>query len=149
MILAHAYNSSLSFCLFFADIDECSLFAEEICKKGRCENTMPGYECYCQQGFYYDGNLLECIGKRSGTQHKMAPQKKELKLCCMLGFVNVWWQIRVVVLWSHVLPQMWTNAMTSLCVLMVSASTLKGPSTASVTGPGPQTPTRRSVWWPQ
>lgn len=45
------------------DIDECSLFAEEICKKGRCENTLPGYECYCQQGFYYDSNLLECIGK--------------------------------------------------------------------------------------
>lgn len=46
-----------------ADIDECALFAEEICKKGRCENTLPGYECYCQQGFYYDSNLLECIGK--------------------------------------------------------------------------------------
>ncbi|XP_034462656.1 latent-transforming growth factor beta-binding protein 3 isoform X2 [Hippoglossus hippoglossus] len=45
----------------FHDIDECSLFADEICKKGRCENTLPGYECYCQQGFYYDGNLLECI----------------------------------------------------------------------------------------
>lgn len=46
-----------------ADIDECSLFADEICKKGRCENTLPGYECYCQRGFYYDSNLLECIGK--------------------------------------------------------------------------------------
>uniref|UniRef100_A0A8C4DGG1 Latent transforming growth factor beta binding protein 3 n=1 Tax=Dicentrarchus labrax TaxID=13489 RepID=A0A8C4DGG1_DICLA len=44
-----------------ADIDECSLFADEICKKGRCENTLPGFECYCQQGFYYDSNLLECI----------------------------------------------------------------------------------------
>lgn len=48
---------------FFADIDECSLFADEICKKGRCQNTQPGYECYCQQGFYYDGNLFECIGR--------------------------------------------------------------------------------------
>lgn len=45
----------------YHDIDECSLFAEEICKKGRCENTMPSYECYCPQGFYYDSNLLECI----------------------------------------------------------------------------------------
>uniref|UniRef100_A0A3B4B8F8 Latent-transforming growth factor beta-binding protein 3 n=1 Tax=Periophthalmus magnuspinnatus TaxID=409849 RepID=A0A3B4B8F8_9GOBI len=45
----------------YHDIDECALFAEEICKKGRCENTLPGYECYCQQGFYYDSNLLECI----------------------------------------------------------------------------------------
>lgn len=26
-------------------------------------NTQPGYECYCKQGFYYDGNLLECVGK--------------------------------------------------------------------------------------
>uniref|UniRef100_A0A8C9WFI6 Latent transforming growth factor beta binding protein 3 n=1 Tax=Scleropages formosus TaxID=113540 RepID=A0A8C9WFI6_SCLFO len=44
------------------DIDECVLFADEICKEGRCMNTQPGYECYCQQGFYYDSNLLECIG---------------------------------------------------------------------------------------
>ncbi|CAL8399556.1 unnamed protein product [Boreogadus saida] len=43
------------------DIDECVLFSNEICKEGRCVNTQPGYECYCQQGFYYDGNLLECI----------------------------------------------------------------------------------------
>ncbi|XP_048884167.1 latent-transforming growth factor beta-binding protein 3-like isoform X1 [Brienomyrus brachyistius] len=43
------------------DIDECVLFANEICKEGRCMNTQPGYECYCQQGFYYDSNLLECI----------------------------------------------------------------------------------------
>ncbi|CAB1332985.1 unnamed protein product, partial [Coregonus sp. 'balchen'] len=44
------------------DIDECVLFSNEICKEGRCMNTQPGYECYCQQGFYYDSNLLECIG---------------------------------------------------------------------------------------
>ncbi|XP_062844572.1 latent-transforming growth factor beta-binding protein 3 isoform X2 [Trichomycterus rosablanca] len=43
------------------DIDECVLFANEICKEGRCMNTQPGFECYCQQGFYYDSNLLECI----------------------------------------------------------------------------------------
>lgn len=28
-------------------------------------NTQPGYECYCKQGFYYDGNLLECVGEPS------------------------------------------------------------------------------------
>ncbi|XP_008331518.1 latent-transforming growth factor beta-binding protein 3 isoform X3 [Cynoglossus semilaevis] len=56
------YNEGLQYSLpAYQDIDECFLFAEEICKKGRCENTMPGYECYCQQGFYYDSNLLECI----------------------------------------------------------------------------------------
>ncbi|XP_043826589.1 latent-transforming growth factor beta-binding protein 3 isoform X2 [Dromiciops gliroides] len=43
------------------DIDECTLFGEEICKEGKCVNTQPGYECYCKQGFYYDGNLLECV----------------------------------------------------------------------------------------
>uniref|UniRef100_A0A671KYG6 Latent-transforming growth factor beta-binding protein 3-like n=1 Tax=Sinocyclocheilus anshuiensis TaxID=1608454 RepID=A0A671KYG6_9TELE len=43
------------------DIDECVLFSNEICKEGRCMNTQPGFECYCQQGFYYDSNLLECI----------------------------------------------------------------------------------------
>ncbi|XP_058016276.1 latent-transforming growth factor beta-binding protein 3 isoform X3 [Ahaetulla prasina] len=43
------------------DIDECSLFGEEICKEGKCVNTQPGYECYCKQGFYYDANLLECV----------------------------------------------------------------------------------------
>ncbi|KYO37674.1 latent-transforming growth factor beta-binding protein 3 [Alligator mississippiensis] len=43
------------------DIDECSLFGAEICKEGKCVNTQPGYECYCKQGFYYDGNLLECV----------------------------------------------------------------------------------------
>ncbi|KAB0407444.1 hypothetical protein E2I00_007616, partial [Balaenoptera physalus] len=44
-----------------ADIDECILFGAEICKEGKCVNTQPGYECYCKQGFYYDGNLLECV----------------------------------------------------------------------------------------
>lgn len=47
------------------DIDECILFGAEICKEGKCVNTQPGYECYCKQGFYYDGNLLECVGEFS------------------------------------------------------------------------------------
>lgn len=47
------------------DIDECILFGAEICKEGKCVNTQPGYECYCKQGFYYDGNLLECVGEPS------------------------------------------------------------------------------------
>ncbi|XP_047463087.1 latent-transforming growth factor beta-binding protein 3 isoform X1 [Mugil cephalus] len=56
------YDEGLQYSLpAYHDIDECSLFANEICKKGRCENTLPGYECYCQRGFYYDSNLLECI----------------------------------------------------------------------------------------
>uniref|UniRef100_A0A672G603 Latent transforming growth factor beta binding protein 3 n=1 Tax=Salarias fasciatus TaxID=181472 RepID=A0A672G603_SALFA len=56
------YDEGIAYSLpAYLDIDECSLFADEICKKGRCQNTFPGYECYCQQGFYYDSNLLECI----------------------------------------------------------------------------------------
>jgi hypothetical protein len=51
-----------------ADIDECVLFGAEICKEGKCVNTQPGYECYCKQGFYYDGNLLECVGERIPPQ---------------------------------------------------------------------------------
>lgn len=47
------------------DIDECILFGAEICKEGKCVNTQPGYECYCKQGFYYDSNLLECVGEHS------------------------------------------------------------------------------------
>lgn len=42
-------------------------------------NTQPGYECYCKQGFYYDGNLLECVGecraggRGSGPETRRAP----------------------------------------------------------------------------
>lgn len=53
------------FSLGHTDIDECILFGAEICKEGKCVNTQPGYECYCKQGFYYDGNLLECVGEPS------------------------------------------------------------------------------------
>ena len=72
-----------------ADIDECSLFGEEICKKGRCENTQPGYECYCQQGFYYDGNLLECIGKCFTRQNLKTFCKNAAKTLRLLLFLVV------------------------------------------------------------
>ncbi|XP_067831583.1 latent-transforming growth factor beta-binding protein 3-like [Heptranchias perlo] len=45
----------------YRDIDECTLFGQEICKEGFCMNTQPGFECYCKQGFYYDGALLQCL----------------------------------------------------------------------------------------
>ena len=48
--------------------------------------------------------------------------------------------------WLCVLPQMWTNATTRLCALTVTAWTPKGPSTATVSDPGHQTLTSRSVW---
>lgn len=62
--LCQTISKQMSLCFsLFVDIDECVLFSNEICKEGRCMNTQPGFECYCQQGFYYDSNLLECIGK--------------------------------------------------------------------------------------
>ncbi|XP_051900891.1 latent-transforming growth factor beta-binding protein 3 isoform X5 [Pristis pectinata] len=45
----------------YRDIDECTLFGQEICKEGFCMNTQPGFECYCKQGYYYDGSLLQCL----------------------------------------------------------------------------------------
>ncbi|XP_048475582.1 latent-transforming growth factor beta-binding protein 3-like [Rhincodon typus] len=45
----------------YRDIDECTLFGQEICKEGFCMNTQPGFECYCKQGFYYDGSLFQCL----------------------------------------------------------------------------------------
>ncbi|XP_072407125.1 latent-transforming growth factor beta-binding protein 3 isoform X1 [Chiloscyllium punctatum] len=45
----------------YRDIDECTLFGQEICKEGFCMNTQPGFECYCKQGFYYDGALFQCL----------------------------------------------------------------------------------------
>ena len=67
-----------------ADIDECSLFAEEICKRGHCENTLPGYECYCEKGFYYDSNLLECAGE-SETNLNPPPQNS----VCFQNLANI------------------------------------------------------------
>ncbi|XP_078057056.1 latent-transforming growth factor beta-binding protein 3 isoform X1 [Mustelus asterias] len=45
----------------YQDIDECTLFGQEICREGFCMNTQPGFECYCKQGFYYDGALFQCL----------------------------------------------------------------------------------------
>uniref|UniRef100_A0A4W3H170 TB domain-containing protein n=1 Tax=Callorhinchus milii TaxID=7868 RepID=A0A4W3H170_CALMI len=39
----------------------CTLFGQEICREGFCMNTQPGFECYCKQGFYYDGALYQCL----------------------------------------------------------------------------------------
>uniref|UniRef100_A0A8C4QNA1 Latent-transforming growth factor beta-binding protein 1 n=1 Tax=Eptatretus burgeri TaxID=7764 RepID=A0A8C4QNA1_EPTBU len=45
----------------YTDADECSMFAEDICKNGYCFNMQPGYECFCRTGFYYDPLKLECL----------------------------------------------------------------------------------------
>ncbi|KPP77169.1 latent-transforming growth factor beta-binding protein 4-like [Scleropages formosus] len=43
------------------DVDECKLFHPEICKNGVCVNNIPGYSCYCPNGYYHDTTLLQCI----------------------------------------------------------------------------------------
>ncbi|MGH0155581.1 UNVERIFIED_CONTAM: hypothetical protein FKN15_073204 [Acipenser sinensis] len=45
----------------YKDVDECTLFSSEVCKNGVCVNTIPGYSCYCPNGYYYDQTQLECV----------------------------------------------------------------------------------------
>ncbi|XP_069063305.1 latent-transforming growth factor beta-binding protein 4 isoform X2 [Pleurodeles waltl] len=45
----------------YKDADECALFGTQVCKGGVCLNTIPGYSCYCSNGYYYDVHRLECI----------------------------------------------------------------------------------------
>ncbi|XP_015218483.2 latent-transforming growth factor beta-binding protein 1 isoform X3 [Lepisosteus oculatus] len=45
----------------FEDVDECAMFAEEICKDGFCLNTHGSFECYCKHGLYYDVVKQQCV----------------------------------------------------------------------------------------
>ncbi|KAJ6663584.1 hypothetical protein lerEdw1_009663 [Lerista edwardsae] len=43
------------------DVDECTLFSSQVCKGGVCVNKVPGYTCYCPNGYFYETQHLECI----------------------------------------------------------------------------------------
>ncbi|XP_019344239.1 latent-transforming growth factor beta-binding protein 2 isoform X6 [Alligator mississippiensis] len=45
----------------YTDADECEMFGPEICRNGRCMNTVPGYKCFCSLGYLYDPGRLECV----------------------------------------------------------------------------------------
>ncbi|XP_066495035.1 latent-transforming growth factor beta-binding protein 4 isoform X1 [Tiliqua scincoides] len=43
------------------DVDECALFSAQVCKGGVCVNQVPGYACYCPNGYFYEMQHLECV----------------------------------------------------------------------------------------
>ncbi|XP_078103309.1 latent-transforming growth factor beta-binding protein 4 isoform X2 [Sander vitreus] len=45
----------------YTDVDECKRFHPAVCKFGTCVNNIPGYECYCPNGYIYDSTMLECV----------------------------------------------------------------------------------------
>ncbi|XP_023139134.2 latent-transforming growth factor beta-binding protein 2 isoform X2 [Amphiprion ocellaris] len=45
----------------YIDANECEMFESDICKNGRCSNSLASYTCFCRSGFYYDNVRLECV----------------------------------------------------------------------------------------
>ncbi|XP_028278806.1 latent-transforming growth factor beta-binding protein 1 isoform X2 [Parambassis ranga] len=52
----------------YEDVNECTLFAEEVCKGGFCLNNEGSYECYCRTGQYYDSAKLECTEQQEQAE---------------------------------------------------------------------------------
>ncbi|XP_035170134.1 latent-transforming growth factor beta-binding protein 4-like, partial [Oxyura jamaicensis] len=44
-----------------ADVDECQVFAPQLCRGGVCINAAPGFSCYCPSGYYYEQEHLQCV----------------------------------------------------------------------------------------
>ncbi|XP_052008003.1 latent-transforming growth factor beta-binding protein 4-like [Xyrauchen texanus] len=57
----------------YKDVDECKLFDLEVCKGGVCVNNIPGYACFCSNGFVFDVELLECIDNNECDSEHACP----------------------------------------------------------------------------
>lgn len=51
----------ISFVSLVLDIDECATMPD-LCRNGKCINTLGSYRCICNRGYKSDGSGLFCIG---------------------------------------------------------------------------------------
>ncbi|KAI6059113.1 Latent-transforming growth factor beta-binding protein 4-like protein [Aix galericulata] len=65
-----------------ADVDECRVFAPQLCRGGVCINAAPGFSCYCPSGYYYEQEHLQCVGEHPAPpaprQHPQHPDLSTL-----------------------------------------------------------------------
>lgn len=57
----HDYYSDWIFTLFL-DVNECVQFSD-LCKNGRCRNTIGSFLCTCNQGYALDDYGTNCLGE--------------------------------------------------------------------------------------
>lgn len=78
----------------FADVDECTTLAGQVCRFGQCLNTIGSFHCLCQDGFELMTDGKNCMGES----------------CMMLGaisaspcskFTCIWYFYVVVVLFHY------------------------------------------------